>query len=408
MLKPDYSVVLGEWQGFCLGTVGPREVEGRTELWIELLPDRLAPMYCDACGEVCTQVHDCSERFVRDLPVFEMDAILLVHQRRVRCPSCGPKRIRIPWLSRYARVTQRLAANVAQLCDVMTIEHVAEYCRLNWKTVKAIHKAYLSDLYAHAPIPDIEVLIMDEFAVHKGRQYATVIMEPTRKQVLYVCTGRGVEAIAPFFERLGAERCQRIKAVGMDMLGSFRAVVQRHCPNARVVYDLFHVVVKYGKQVVQQVKAAQTKQLEKRDPVRKALHGAQWIFMRRPEDVDTPEDRERLDTIIKNNKPLMKVYVMLEDLRHLWTFTDESKANDFWQRWRRRALRSKLDELNRFARKLESYIDGILAHAKFPLHTGLIEGVNNRIKVIKRMAYGYRDEEYFYLKIRHAFPGIGR
>jgi transposase len=384
------------------------EVEGRTELWIELLPDPSAPMYCDVCGEVCREVHDYSERFVRDLPVFEMDVVLLVHQRRVRCAECGPKRIRIPWLSRYARVTQRLAANVAYLCDVMTIEHVAEYCRLNWKTVKAIHKAHLAERYADAPIPDIEVLIMDEFAVHKGRRYATVIMEPGRKQVLYVCTGRGVEAIAPFFEMLGVERCRDIKAVGMDMLGSYRAAVERYCPNARIVYDLFHVVVKYGKQVVRHVKAAQTKALEARDPLRKAMYGAQWIFMRRPEQLHAPEDRERLDTIINNNKPLMTVYVMLEDLRHLWTFTDESEASIFWKHWRRRAVRSGLDALKRFAHKLDYYIEGILAHATFPLHTGLIEGVNNRIKVIKRMAYGYRDEEYFYLKIRHAFPGNGR
>ena len=102
----------------------------------------------------------------------------------------------------------------------------------------------------------------------------------------------------------------------------------------------------------------------------------------------------------------MKVYVLKDDLKHLWDFTYPGAAERFWKQWYRRAMYSKIEPLKKFARKLKEYLPGILSHCRYPLHTSLIEGINNKIKVIKRMAYGFRDDDYFFLKVRQAFPGI--
>lgn len=102
----------------------------------------------------------------------------------------------------------------------------------------------------------------------------------------------------------------------------------------------------------------------------------------------------------------MTVYVLKDDLKHLWDYQRPGAALKFWNNWYSRAIRSRIEPLKRFARNLKPYLPGILAHCHYPLHTSVLEGINNKIKVLKRMAYGFRDDDYFFLKIRAAFPGI--
>jgi len=116
-------------------------------------------------------------------------------------------------------------------------------------------------------------------------------------------------------------------------------------------------------------------------------------------------DRVRLTELLAANKALLTVYVLKDDLKALWGYRHAGYAKRFWEDWRRRAMASRIEPLKTFARRLAPYLEGILAHCRWPLGTNLIEGINNTIKVIKRMAYGFRDDYYFFLKIRAAFPG---
>ncbi|SIQ31709.1 Transposase, partial [Alkalispirochaeta americana] len=108
------------------------------------------------------------------------------------------------------------------------------------------------------------------------------------------------------------------------------------------------------------------------------------------------------------NKELSLVYIMKEHLNHLWRFDDHIAARAWWHQWYRMALESNIDALIKFARNLSIHMEGLLAHTRCRLNTGVLEGMNNKIKVIKRVTYGFRDDEYFFLRIRHAFPGIRR
>lgn len=128
-----------------------------------------------------------------------------------------------------------------------------------------------------------------------------------------------------------------------------------------------------------------------------------WLLLRNRENV-SPADRVRLDELLAANRKLLKVYILKDDLKHLWDYHYAGAAERFWKEWYRRAIYSRLEPLKKFARSLKKYIPGILSHCRWPLHTSVLEGINNKIKVIKRMAYGFRDDEYFFLKVRQASP----
>jgi transposase len=138
---------------------------------------------------------------------------------------------------------------------------------------------------------------------------------------------------------------------------------------------------------------------------RKVVKTARWLLLRNSENVKG-EDMLRLQELLEANRNLLTVYVLKDDLKQLWRFTSVEEASLFWEHWYRRAMESGVEPLKLFARRLKSYLHGILNHCLWPLHTGILEGINNKIKVIKRMAYGFRDHDYFFLKIRAAFPGI--
>lgn len=255
---------LGGWKGCSIGFVERFEagVKGdRPEVWIELLGHGEGPRRCSGCGRFVRGVHEWTQREIRDLPILDADTVLHLWRCRVECPRCGPKLEALNWLAPYARVTKRLAESVAKLCKVMPIKQVARFYDLHWDTVKAIDKAHLERELGPPDFTGVELLLIDEFALRKGHRYATVVADAATKRVLWVGKGRSREEVRIFFELLGKDGCSRIKAVGMDMSHAFAAEVRLHCPQAQIVYDLFHVVAKYGKEVIDAVRVAEANRL---------------------------------------------------------------------------------------------------------------------------------------------------
>jgi transposase len=398
---------LGGWEGYEVKDDWIEQRAGQPWWIARLEPIRGSLRECGGCGGRTAAVHDLSWRRVRDLPAFDRRVELQVARVRVLCPRCGPKLERLSWLDPYARVTQRLAESVGRLCAVMAVRHVARYFDLDWKTVKRLDRQRLERTLGPVDLDGIEVIAMDEFAIQKGHRYATVIVEPTRKRVLWVGRGRGREDVRPFFEILGPERCARLKAAVMDMNASYQLEVQRHCPSAAIIYDLFHVVAKYGREVIDRVRVDRANQLRADRPARKLVKGARWLLLKNRDSMRPKEDVE-LEELLAANHDLFVVYVLRDALKDLWRYRHPGHAARAWRSWYRKALRSRIEPLRRFARNLRPYLPGILAHCRWPLGTNLVEGINNKIKVIKRMAYGFRDDAYFFLKIRAAFPGVGR
>ena len=406
-MTPIESIaLLGGWVGYEVSETYLERHGERSCCLIRLQPAPDIPRACIGCGEKTRAVHDVVERRVRDLPAFDHPVELIVPRVRVECPRCGPRLEELEWLAPWARITTRLAESVARLCAVMSIRHVAQFYGLDWKTVKDIDRRHLERQLGPIDLRGVEVIGMDEFAIQKGHRYATVIVEPRRKRVLWIGRGRARQDVRPFFELLGDQGRAGLRAVVMDMNAAYAEEVRAQCPGAEIVYDLFHVVAKYGREVIDRVRVDEANRLRDDKPARRLVKGSRWLLLRNRRNV-AEADQVRLTELLAANRSLFTVYILKDDLKELWAYRDPRQAQRFWSQWYRRAKRSRIAPLVRFAKSLKNYLPGILAHSRWPLGTNLIEGINNRIKVIKRMAYGFRDDAYFFLKIRAAFPGIG-
>lgn len=371
---------------------------------IRLEPEVGVALICSDCGQACEAVHDSQWRSVRDLPMLGRVVVLSVLTQRVACRCCGPRLARIEWLSRYQRVTQRLAQAVAMGCSRLPAAHVAELFDLHWSTVREIDRRALHQRLSELPAAQPQRLIMDEFALHKGHRYASVVLDADTRRVLWIGMGRSRAAVREFFLSLGTQGCARIQAVAMDMNTAYDLEVRQHCPQARIIYDLFHVVAKYGREVISRVRVDAANQLRQNKPARRVVKQAHWLLLRNPAGL-APAQQVQLAEVLQANQSLLTVYLMKDALKSLWTATSAWEWRRRWKQWLQHAQQSNIQPLQRFASLLRPYWRGILSRVRWPMHTGQLEGINNKIKLIKRQAFGYRDADYFFLKIKAAFPG---
>lgn len=392
------------WEGF---TVESYAQIAPQVLLIRLRPGEDCHPCCSGCQQHCTAVHDTTIRRVRERDLFQYRVWLEVPVRRVRCVTCGPKLEQIRWLSGRQRLTAGMVSWVESLVRLMPVQHVARLLGLNWHTVKAIDHHRLAREVVEPDRSQIRRLIMDEFALFKGHRYATVVINADTQQVLWVGEGNSRQAIRPFFEWLGPEACAQIEAVAMDMNTAMDLEVQHHCAQARVVYDLFHVVAKFGREVIDRVRVDQSNQLRHDKPARKVVKRSRWLLLRNRDNLKA-EQAVKLEELLQANQPLMTVYLRKDQLKELWYAPSEAEARRRWEEWLELAMSSGLAPVQQFARRFKGYVEGIIASATYRMNTSVLEGMNNKIKVIKRMAYGYRDNDYFFLKIKAAFPGKAR
>ena len=416
--------LIGGWDGFEVVRVITEDTPRpdalgfpAAQLVIELRAKPGVPKRCSRCGEIVLEVHDVAPRRVRDLPLLERDTWLIVPRARLRCPRCGPTVEAVPWLDRYQRMTKRLAEKIAGLAQVLPIKHVAAWFGVSWDTVKQIDQRALLARLGPVDLSTVRRIAIDEFAMHRGHQYATIVVDVETRRVVWVHRGRDGDALAGFFALLGAEGCARLEAVVLDLWRPYLKAVRTHCPHAAIVYDLFHAVARYATDVLDRVRLDETNRLQRpqryhhrvnAEVTRRVIKGARWLLLRNRDHLPTPADRLRLEELLAANHALFISYVLKDDLKQLWQHRDPGAARAAWEDWYARAMASDLPPLMRFARWLNFAAEYIVNHARYPLHTGLLEGMNNKIKVLKRMAYGYRDEAYFFLKLRSAFPGIPR
>lgn len=401
MLQDNLSTI-GGWTGYHVASVTRK----RSHTAIELDRNVSGAGVCPRCGAESNVVHERVRREVRDLPAFGQPVKLSLERCRISCPRCGPVVEELPWLARNRRNTIRLERFVVELCSRMPIRDVSHITGLSWDTVKRIDKAHLQSTVGAAPTTGARIIGMDEFAIQRGHRYATVIVDLETGKLLWVGRDRSRLAIRPFFASLGPEECQRIEAVAMDMSAAYSNEVVQWCPQAKIVYDLFHVVAKYGREVIDRVRVDQANRLRHDKKARQVVKGSRWLLLRSPENVHRQQDQIRLSELLAANKSIAKAYIMRDELKQVWRATSTHEATDRWNAWYRKAVYSQIKPLVKFAKALKKFLHGIISHAVYSIHTSIIEGINNKIKVIKRRAYGYRDDEYFFLKLKAAFPGL--
>lgn len=378
------------------------EMDGSARAVIELVPEEGAWPVCSGCGQVCWPVHSQRKRRLRDLRLAHAHVELIVPQRKVRCENCGIRVEVLSFAKPYRRFTDRFERAVAELCRVLSIRDVAEHFNLAWHTVKEIDKRRLEAEVGTPCYDGLRLLAVDEVAVRKGHRYLTIVLDLETGRVVWIGEGRSEETLAGFFAELTQEQRAGIEAVATDMAVGYRQAVEAACPRAALVYDLFHVVAKYSREVVDVVRSMEVK--KHAGPGRQWIKGTRYLLLRNHADL-WPDERLRLEALLEANEALNLVYILKEQLATIWSYVRVGWARRALERWCAMAVESNIAPLVRFGRNLLRHAEGILNHCRYPLHTARLEGVNNKIKVMKRVAYGYRDQAYFILKIKAAFPG---
>ena len=279
----------------------------------------------------------------------------------------------------------------------MTLKDVALFLGIGWDCVKDILKSNLLRRFSRPALRHVRYLAIDEISVRKGHRYLTLVMDIDSGAVLFVGTGKGAEALAPFWPMLRRSRA-KVQAVATDMSTAYIGAVLENLPGVPLVFDHFHVV-KLMNEALTQVRRGLYHELK--DALgKKVLKGTRWILLKNPENLSAEHDESaRLQEALKLNEPLSTAYYMKEDLRQFWDQPDKETAKTVINAWIKRALSSGIGELIRMGNTVAGAKFGILNWYDHPISSGRMEGTNNKIKVLQRMAYGYRDMEFFKLRI---------
>jgi len=372
-----------------------------TEAHVQAEPDMRFHPICHGCGKKASSVHSWVKRTVRDLSMGSAKVSVTCSYRKVLCSECQAVHVEdLELLHPYLRVTARFARYVYDLCKMMTVTDVSRHLGLNWKTVKAIDKQCLENDFGQPDYRGLRILAVDEIAVRKGQQYLTVVLDYLSGRVLFVGKHRKARTLKRFFNMLSISQRKKIEAVAMDMWDPFIKAVKKKLPNAKIVFDLFHVVANFGR-VIDKVRNSEYQKASKQD---KAVYkGAKYLLLKNRKNVRRQAHRQQLKDLLALNEVINTVYILKEKLKHIWTYRSRTWAAKALDNWCALARSLNHSSVTGFAKTLDRYRYGILNHCEYPIHTGKIEGVNNKIKVIKRKAYGFHDIRYFTLKIYQAF-----
>lgn len=355
-----------------------------------------ASLRCPCCGTARVISQGSQLRRIRTLPVGRHPVIIELDVPRVRCYRCGiVRQVRIPFTDGKRRYTRAFERYALELARITTTQQAARHLGVSWDTIRDIEQRHLQKHFAKPKLKHLKRIAIDEIAIRKGHRYLTVVLDLDRGRVVYVGDGRKAEALAGFWKRLRASHA-KIEAVATDMSPAYIAAVRKNLPAAALVFDRFHIMKLFNDQLSQlrrELHREATDQFDKR-----AIKGTRWLLLTNAEDLDD-DQHARLNRALELNRPLATAYYLKESLRALWEQPGPQIAESFLRDWCRQARASGVRLLMKFADTLEGHRSGILAWYDHRISTGPLEGVNNKIKTLKRAAYGYRNQEYFKLKI---------
>lgn len=352
---------------------------------------------CPRCGKRHLVKNGYRFRDFVGLPIGGKKVIIRMKVQRYKCRHCDyDQQERIPFATGSRSYTHRFAKYVVDLLRGMTLQDVSNHLGVSWDTVKEIHSTYLERHYSPPSLEGVENIGIDEFAVRKGHVYKTIVVDLDSGRVLYVGDGKGADALAKFWRKVKRKGI-KIKHVATDLSAAFIASVMENCPEAVHVFDHFHVV-KLMNEKLDDIRR-KVYNMEKDVNKRKVLKGTRFLLLGNGADIFDKQHKTRLDNALAMNEPLSKAYYLKEQLRQIWMQPVKPMGECVFDDWVRQAEQSKIPQLQKMAVTMRAYKSGILAWYDCHLSTGKVEGINNKIKVMKRNAYGFRDDKYFTLRL---------
>lgn len=349
---------------------------------------------CPDCWRRRCRIEELYTRRIRDLD-FRGKCIIVFTPAKIHC-HCGYRGLeKLDFVDKYSFCTNRFEEYVFLLCQKMNLKDTAELVQLDWKTVKGIDKKFLKKQLVPLSESSPKNIGMDEIASSKGHNYMSIVRDEDAKRVLWVGEGRKKETIDGFFFELGKVKSAAIKTATMDMWDPFIASVTEHCPNADIVFDKFHI----SKKVNEALDSIRKKEFSKADDKeRKDMKHKRFLILSRQRRLND-EQRETIDDLKKINASLFEAYLLKEHVLDIFDETNVHGALVRLGKWMANVERLGIEPFLKVISTMRNYWYGIVNYFKYRFTNAASEGFNNKINIIKRRAYGFRDLEYLKLKI---------
>jgi len=343
--------------------------------------------------------YDRKVRRVRDLSCGDTRIFLELEVRRVACVRCDKvKRERLDFLADNPLYTKRFAYFVGRRCRGAAIKDVADELALDWHTVKSLDMQYMQAQLKRAGMPGLRAIGIDEISIRKGHTYRIVVSDLERgRPIWFGGEDRSEASMNQFYLWLGKKKSSLLRLAVMDMWKPFRLATHAHAPQAAILFDKFHIMRHLG-DALDKVRKTEYARLSGKD--RRFIKGQKYTLLSRHENLNL-EGRTALKALLVANKRLNTAYVLKESFGQLWSYEREGWARRFFENWRASLKWQRLKPYEKFAEMIDRHWDGIAAYCRpeNKVSLGFVEGLNNKIRVIQRRAYGLRDENYLRLKI---------
>jgi transposase len=370
---------------------------------VKVLPDKVIfharikkkKKKCGCCGSSKVQQKDSKKRTLRACNLSNQKAYIEIITYKLLCLSCGKRAwMKLPFAMGKYPLTKSFVNYIISLIGISTLLHVARLFSLQWKTVKNLDKENLKRRPKQFSFKKLEYLSIDEIAIRKGHHYMTIISDIATGQIIYAVEGRKEEVLVPFLKKL-KHRARKLKAIAMDMSAGYAGAVKKYLSHIAIVFDRFHVT-KVLTGAVDEVRKEEWKRcLEQGHNVAK---GKRFLLLRNFDNLDA-SGKAGLEELLRINEKLAIAHSMKEQFRLFWDQPTREEGCKFLSNWIVGAISSEVKPLQKAARTLLNHWEGLLNYFDHKIDNGKAEGINNKIKTMKRQAYGFRDIEYFILKL---------
>ena len=370
---------------------------------VEVQPRKNGQRLCSGCNKIRpgydTQL---TPRRFDFIPMWGMAVVFIYCMRRVNCPDCGVRVEQVPWGDGKSPVTHELKWFLAKWAKRMSWKEVASAFRVSWDCVFESVKHAVSWGLSHRDLEGIESIGIDEVQWHRGHKYQTLVyqIDEGRKRLLWIGPDRTAKTLLRFFRFLGKERTKQLQFICSDMWQAYLKVILKKASQAIHVLDRFHVMQLIGK-AINEVRAEEVKQL-KLDGYEPILKGARWILLKRPENL-TDKQAVKLSELLEYNLRSIRSHLMKEDFQRFWEYSTVGWASKFLDQWCNRAMKSKIEPMKKVARTFRSKRELILNwfRADGKLSSGVVEGFNNKVKLVTRKSYGFKTQEAYEIALYH-------
>lgn len=371
-------------------------------LLITILPRKGSQPVCPVCGRRGPTYDTLPRRYWSHLEGFGFHVMIDYAPRRVTCRRCHKIRVeRMPWNIGKCHLTRPLIYKLALWARELSWTQVAQLFEVDWSQVQMAVKVAVDYGLAHRDTDDVKLLGIDEISRRKGHTYLTQVyeIEAGKRRLLWSGDGRSEAALADFFEAWGKERCKQIKGICVDMWEPYVSVIERYAPDAVLVFDRFHIV-KHLNDALDQVRREEAHGAQK-----EALKESRYVFLKHPENL-TVKQKLRWELIMGRSLKTVRAYHLKEGFRTFWEASDADDARKVFKVWFNWATHSRLKPFSKIAWTLKERLDQIVSCFDMPINNSIVEGLNNKAKVIMRRSFGYRTPQVCRYALLHCLGDL--